>query len=163
MSLFLYVCRVEPPPVALHPATSNKSKPTLSLFAGKLKTSTVITILIALLAALYVSAALMMIRIDRLHTAYLNHPLVSPERFTQDRLLHYLNTNLDQIVKVWCFITYSSFHIVFKSFCQMEVTLTLSRVKFHVDMLYFPLLYSTGHQLTKEKKRENYCDASIIF
>ncbi|CAL7944569.1 unnamed protein product [Xylocopa violacea] len=95
--------KVEPPsPVSLLPATvgSSKSNVMLSLFTGGLKTSTVITILIALLAALYVSAALMMIRIDRLHTAYLNHPLVSPERFTQDRLLHYLNTNLDQIVKV---------------------------------------------------------------
>lgn len=60
----------------------------------------VIAILMALLAVLYVSAALMMMRIDKLHTAYLNHPFVSPERFTQDRLLHYLNTNLDQIVKV---------------------------------------------------------------
>ncbi|XP_076766981.1 uncharacterized protein LOC143433517 isoform X2 [Xylocopa sonorina] len=95
--------KVEPPsPVSLLPATvgPSKSNVMLSLFTGGLKTSTVITILIALLAALYVSAALMMIRIDRLHTAYLNHPLVSPERFTQDRLLHYLNTNLDQIVKV---------------------------------------------------------------
>ncbi|CAK9825428.1 Protein Aster-B [Anthophora retusa] len=90
-----------PPPIKVErPATPSKSKVILSLFTGGLKTSTVITILIALLAALYVSAALMMIRIDRLHTAYLNHPLVSPERFTQDRLLHYLNTNLDQIVKV---------------------------------------------------------------
>ncbi|XP_011631583.1 GRAM domain-containing protein 2A-like isoform X2 [Pogonomyrmex barbatus] len=71
-----------------------------SLFASGLKPGMVITILVALLAILYVSAALMMMRIDRLHTAYLNHPLVSPERFTQDRLLHYLNTNLDQIVKV---------------------------------------------------------------
>ncbi|PBC33778.1 GRAM domain-containing protein [Apis cerana cerana] len=87
------------PTVPLLPTTS-KSTGILSLFKSGLKTSTVITILIALLAALYVSAALMMIRIDRLHTAYLNHPLVSPERFTQDRLLHYLNTNLDQIVKV---------------------------------------------------------------
>ncbi|XP_003707215.2 uncharacterized protein LOC100883044 isoform X1 [Megachile rotundata] len=92
--------KIEPTPVPLLPARSSKSKVLLSLFTGGLKTSTVITILIALLAALYVSAALMMIRIDRLHTAYLNHPLVSPERFTQDRLLHYLNTNLDQIVKV---------------------------------------------------------------
>ncbi|XP_017761978.1 PREDICTED: GRAM domain-containing protein 3-like isoform X2 [Eufriesea mexicana] len=92
--------KVEPPPVPLHSTTSNKFKVILSLFTGGMKTSTVITILVALLAALYLSAALMMIRIDRLHTAYLNHPLVSPERFTQDRLLHYLNTNLDQIVKV---------------------------------------------------------------
>ncbi|XP_029050168.1 GRAM domain-containing protein 2B-like isoform X2 [Osmia bicornis bicornis] len=91
---------LEPTPVPLLPTRSSKSKVLSSLFTGGLKTSTVITILIALLAALYVSAALMMIRIDRLHTAYLNHPLVSPERFTQDRLLHYLNTNLDQIVKV---------------------------------------------------------------
>ncbi|XP_017797405.1 PREDICTED: uncharacterized protein LOC108578557 [Habropoda laboriosa] len=90
-----------PPPIKVErPATPSKSKVILSLFTGGLKTSTVITILIALLVALYVSAALMMIRIDRLHTAYLNHPFVSPERFTQDRLLHYLNTNLDQIVKV---------------------------------------------------------------
>ncbi|XP_026667876.1 GRAM domain-containing protein 2B-like isoform X2 [Ceratina calcarata] len=91
--------KVEQPPVPLLPASS-KSKVTSFLLAGGVKTSTVITVLIVLLAALYVSAALMMIRIDRLHTAYLNHPLVSPERFTQDRLLHYLNTNLDQIVKV---------------------------------------------------------------
>lgn len=91
------------PTVPLLPTTS-KSTGILSLFKSGLKTSTVITILIALLAALYVSAALMMIRIDRLHTAYLNHPLVSPERFTQDRLLHYLNTNLDQIVKVRYFL-----------------------------------------------------------
>ncbi|XP_074106962.1 uncharacterized protein LOC141532497 isoform X3 [Cotesia typhae] len=71
-----------------------------SLLKYQLRSRTVITILVALLAALYVSAALMMVRIDKLHTAYLNHPLASPERFTQDRLLHYLNTNLDQIIKV---------------------------------------------------------------
>ncbi|GAB1865094.1 GRAM domain-containing protein 2B-like isoform X2 [Camponotus japonicus] len=70
------------------------------LFANGVKSGMVIAILMALLAVLYVSAALMMMRIDKLHTAYLNHPFVSPERFTQDRLLHYLNTNLDQIVKV---------------------------------------------------------------
>ncbi|XP_076623049.1 uncharacterized protein LOC143342740 isoform X1 [Colletes latitarsis] len=92
--------KVESLPVPLLPATSSRLNVMLSLFTGGLKTSTVIAILIALLAALYVSAALMMFRIDRLHTAYLNHPLVSPERFTQDRLLHYLNTNLDQIMKV---------------------------------------------------------------
>ncbi|XP_066591624.1 uncharacterized protein [Prorops nasuta] len=69
-------------------------------FLGRFKSSTVITVLVALLAVLYLSAALMMIRIDRLHTMYLNHPFVSPERFTQDRLIHYLNTNLDQITKV---------------------------------------------------------------
>ncbi|KYM92393.1 GRAM domain-containing protein 1B [Atta colombica] len=80
--------------------TPSKSDRLRSLFANGLKPGMVITILVALLAVLYVSAALMMMRIDRLHTAYLNHPLVSPERFTQDRLLHYLNTNLDQIVKV---------------------------------------------------------------
>lgn len=71
-----------------------------SLLRYQLRPSTMIAILVALLAALYVSAALMMLRIDKLHTAYLNHPLVSPERFTQDRLMHYLNSNLDQIVKV---------------------------------------------------------------
>ncbi|XP_043583920.1 membrane-anchored lipid-binding protein LAM4-like isoform X2 [Bombus pyrosoma] len=92
--------KVEPSPVPILPATSNNSNAVLSLFTGRLRTSTVITILIVVLAALYMSAALMMIRIDRLHTAYLNHPFVSPERFTQDRLLHYLNTNIDQIVKV---------------------------------------------------------------
>ncbi|XP_018306279.1 uncharacterized protein [Mycetomoellerius zeteki] len=80
--------------------TPSKSDRLRSLFTNGLKPGMVITILVALLAILYVSAALMMMRIDRLHTAYLNHPLVSPERFTQDRLLHYLNTNLDQIVKV---------------------------------------------------------------
>ncbi|XP_078047911.1 uncharacterized protein LOC144475670 isoform X2 [Augochlora pura] len=90
---------MEPQAVPLLPATSSRTSVSLSLFTDGLKTSTVITILIALLAALYVSAALMMIRIDRLHTAYINHPLVSPERLTQDRLLHYLNTNLDQIIK----------------------------------------------------------------
>ncbi|XP_076181896.1 uncharacterized protein LOC143154028 isoform X2 [Ptiloglossa arizonensis] len=92
--------KAEPLPAPLLPATSSRPNVMLSLFTGGLRTSTVIAILIALLAALYVSAALMMFRIDRLHTAYLNHPLVSPERFTQDRLLHYLNTNLDQIMKV---------------------------------------------------------------
>ncbi|KYN29600.1 GRAM domain-containing protein 1B [Trachymyrmex cornetzi] len=80
--------------------TPSKSDRLRSLFTNGMKPGMVITILVALLAILYVSAALMMMRIDRLHTAYLNHPLVSPERFTQDRLLHYLNTNLDQIVKV---------------------------------------------------------------
>ncbi|XP_070165854.1 uncharacterized protein [Polyergus mexicanus] len=78
----------------------NRSGRLRFLFANGLKPGMVIAILVGLLAILYVSAALMMMRIDRLHTAYLNHPLVSPERFTQDRLLHYLNTNLDQIVKV---------------------------------------------------------------
>ncbi|XP_068983985.1 GRAM domain-containing protein 2B-like isoform X2 [Bombus flavifrons] len=92
--------KVEPSPVPILPATSNNSNAVLSLFTDRLRTSTVITILIVVLAALYMSAALMMIRIDRLHTAYLNHPFVSPERFTQDRLLHYLNTNIEQIVKV---------------------------------------------------------------
>ncbi|XP_012536215.1 membrane-anchored lipid-binding protein LAM4 isoform X3 [Monomorium pharaonis] len=80
--------------------TPSKSDRLGSLFTSGLKPGMVLAILVALLAVLYVSAALMMMRIDRLHTAYLNHPLVSPERFTQDRLLHYLNTNLDQIVKV---------------------------------------------------------------
>ncbi|KAL6425920.1 hypothetical protein ACFW04_008911 [Cataglyphis niger] len=78
----------------------NRSSRLRFLFANGLRPRMVIAILVGLLAILYVSAALMMMRIDRLHTAYLNHPLVSPERFTQDRLLHYLNTNLDQIVKV---------------------------------------------------------------
>ena len=71
-----------------------------SMIWCELRPGTIITILVALLAALYVSAALMMVRIDRLHTAYLNHPLASPERFTQDRLMQYLTSNLDQIVKV---------------------------------------------------------------
>lgn len=97
---FYVLSRVEPPSVPLLPAASSKPKVSWPLLTGGLKASTVITILIALLAALYVSAALMMIRIDRLHTAYVNHPLVSPERFTQERLLHYLNSNLDQIIKV---------------------------------------------------------------
>ncbi|XP_020288498.1 membrane-anchored lipid-binding protein LAM4-like isoform X2 [Pseudomyrmex gracilis] len=86
--------------LAAKPLASSRSDRLTSLFTGGLKPGTVIAILVALLAALYVSAYLMMMRIDRLHTAYLNHPLVSPERFTQDRLLHYLNSNLDQIVKV---------------------------------------------------------------
>lgn len=91
--------RVESGPLS-KPLLPNRMSSVGSLFLGGLKSGTVITILVALLAALYVSAAVMMIRIDRLHTAYLNHPLVSPERFAEDRLLHYLNTNLDQIVKV---------------------------------------------------------------
>ncbi|XP_025162608.1 GRAM domain-containing protein 2B isoform X3 [Harpegnathos saltator] len=73
-----------------------------SLFAG-CKPGTLITILVflaTLLMALYVLAAVMLMRIENLHTVYVNHPLVSPERFTHDRLLHYLNTNLDQIIKV---------------------------------------------------------------
>ncbi|XP_029664523.1 uncharacterized protein LOC115236302 isoform X3 [Formica exsecta] len=82
---------------SLPPARSGRLR---FLLTNGLKPGMVIAILVGLLAILYVSAALMMMRIDRLHTAYLNHPLVSPERFTQDRLLHYLNTNLDQIVKV---------------------------------------------------------------
>lgn len=61
---------------------------------------TILVFLAALLMALYVSAAVMLMRIENLHTVYVNHPLVSPERFTHDRLLHYLNTNLDQIIKV---------------------------------------------------------------
>ena len=82
--------------------TPNRSGRLTFFFANglKLRFRIVIAVLIAVLAILYVSAVLMMMRIDRLHTAYLNHPFVSPERFTQDRLLHYLNTNLDQIVKV---------------------------------------------------------------
>lgn len=82
--------------------TPNRSGGLRFFFANglRLRFRIVIAILIAVLAILYVSAVLMMMRIDRLHTAYLNHPFVSPERFTQDRLLHYLNTNLDQIVKV---------------------------------------------------------------
>nr|XP_050862036.1 GRAM domain-containing protein 2B-like isoform X2 [Vespula vulgaris] len=80
------------------PISPNKSLGTF--FVGGLKPGTVIAILVVVLAALYVSAAMMMFRIDRLHTAYLNHPLVSPEHFTHDRLLHYLNSNLDQIAKV---------------------------------------------------------------
>lgn len=71
-----------------------------SMLWYQLRPSTIIAILIALLAALYVSAALMMVRIDKLHNAYLNHPLASPDRFSQDRLLYSLNTNLEQIVKV---------------------------------------------------------------
>ncbi|XP_063982377.1 GRAM domain-containing protein 2B-like isoform X2 [Diachasmimorpha longicaudata] len=71
-----------------------------SMLRYQLKPTTMIAILIGLLAALYISAALMMVRIDKLHNAYLNHPLASPEKFTHDRLLHYLNTNLDQVVKV---------------------------------------------------------------
>ncbi|XP_025988139.1 uncharacterized protein LOC105207629 isoform X3 [Solenopsis invicta] len=100
------ITRPNLPPARLETAvltkalTPSKSDRLGSLFTNGLKPGMVIAILVALLAVLYVSAALMMMRIDRLHTAYLNHPLVSPERFTQDRLLHYLNTNLDQIVKV---------------------------------------------------------------
>lgn len=91
--------RVEPAALS-QPLASSKSGTFGPLFMGGLKPGTLIKILVALLAALYLLAALMLIRIDKLHTAYLNHPFVSPERFTQDRLLHYLNTNLDQIVKV---------------------------------------------------------------
>ncbi|KAK0181357.1 hypothetical protein PV327_003649 [Microctonus hyperodae] len=71
-----------------------------SLLTYQFKPGTVIAILVALLAALYISAALMMVRIDKLHTAYLNHPFSSPEKFTQNHLMHYLNSNLDQIGKV---------------------------------------------------------------
>lgn len=85
------------------PISPNKSLGTF--FVGGLKPGTVIAILVVVLAALYVSAAMMMFRIDRLHTAYLNHPLVSPEHFTHDRLLHYLNSNLDQIAKVNLYIS----------------------------------------------------------
>ncbi|XP_020711438.2 GRAM domain-containing protein 2A-like isoform X2 [Athalia rosae] len=81
-------------------AVAVKPSPQSSNLWGGFRPGTIIAILVALLAALYVSAALMMMRIDRLHAAYLNHPLASPERFTQDRLLQYLNSNLDQIVKV---------------------------------------------------------------
>ncbi|XP_044019935.1 GRAM domain-containing protein 2A-like isoform X1 [Aphidius gifuensis] len=66
----------------------------------KLKSTTLITILIALLVALYISAAFMMLRIDKLHTVYINHPLMSQNKLTHDHLIDYLNTNLDQIVKV---------------------------------------------------------------
>lgn len=76
------------------------AKPPVKSSWGGFNPGTIIAILVALLAALYVSAALMMLRIDKLHSAYVNHPLATPERFTQDRLLQYLNTNLDQIVKV---------------------------------------------------------------
>ncbi|XP_046832298.1 GRAM domain-containing protein 2B-like isoform X2 [Vespa crabro] len=82
------------------PISPNKSRSFGTFFVGGLKPGTVIAILVVVLAALYISAAMMMFRIDRLHTAYLNHPLVSPEHFTHDRLLHYLNSNLDQIAKV---------------------------------------------------------------
>ncbi|KAI4484333.1 hypothetical protein M0802_013152 [Mischocyttarus mexicanus] len=82
------------------PISADKSRSIDTFFVGGLKPGTVIAILVVVLAALYISAAMMMIRIDRLHTAYLNHPLVSPEHFTHDRLLHYLNSNLDQIAKV---------------------------------------------------------------
>lgn len=103
----------------------------LSLFTGGLRTSTVIAILIALLAALYVSAALMMFRIDRLHTAYLNHPLVSPERFTQDRLLHYLNTNLDQIMKVLCFFIMKINHACYRFQSSTPFSLTNEIARMH--------------------------------
>ncbi|XP_014600644.1 PREDICTED: GRAM domain-containing protein 3-like isoform X1 [Polistes canadensis] len=82
------------------PISPDKSRSFGTLFVGGLKPGTVIAVLVVVLAALYISAAMMMFRIDRLHTAYLNHPLVSPEHFTHDRLLHYLNSNLDQIAKV---------------------------------------------------------------
>lgn len=85
----------------------NRSGRLKFLFANGVKPGLVIAVLVALLAILYVSAALMMMRIDRLHTAYLNHPFVSPERFTRDRLLHYLNTNLGQIAEVKYYPVYS--------------------------------------------------------
>ncbi|XP_014476384.1 PREDICTED: uncharacterized protein LOC106745348 isoform X2 [Dinoponera quadriceps] len=88
--------------VVTRPLTPGRFGVLRSLFAG-LRPGTLITILVflaALLMALYVSAAVMLMRIENLHTVYVNHPLVSPERFTHDRLLHYLNTNLDQIIKV---------------------------------------------------------------
>lgn len=83
-----------------------------SIFCHGFKLTTIMAILIGVLTILYVSAALMMIRIDRLHNAYLNHPFVTPERLTQDHLLHYLNTNLEQIVKVHCFKCCAFFFIV---------------------------------------------------
>lgn len=92
--------RVEAPLPPSIPISSSKSRSFATFFVGGMKPGTVIAILVVVLAALYVLAAMMMLRIDRLHTAYLNHPLVSPERFTRDRLLHYLNSNIDQIVKV---------------------------------------------------------------
>lgn len=104
--------------------TPSKSDRLGSMFTSGLKPGMVIAILVALLAVLYVSAALMMMRIDRLHTAYLNHPLVSPERFTQDRLLHYLNTNLDQIVKVrlsWFVITIDLIYISYYPNNEMQI------------------------------------------
>lgn len=88
--------------VLTRPQTPGRFGVLRSLFAGW-RPGTLITILVflaALLMALYVSAAVMLMRIENLHTVYVNHPLVSPERFTHDRLLHYLNTNLDQIIKV---------------------------------------------------------------
>ncbi|XP_024945346.1 uncharacterized protein LOC107272233 isoform X3 [Cephus cinctus] len=92
-------CRIDQANLAKS-VSSTRSNSLSTTFWGGLRSSTVIAILVAILAALYVSAALMMVRIDRLHTAYLNHPLASPERFTQDQLLQYLNSNLDQIVRV---------------------------------------------------------------
>ncbi|XP_046738651.1 GRAM domain-containing protein 2A-like isoform X1 [Diprion similis] len=91
--------RIESPAPVKTILTAKPVAPSSGLWGG-FRPGTIIAVLVALLAILYVSAALMMMRIDRLHAAYLNHPLASPERFTQDRLLQYLNSNLDQIVKV---------------------------------------------------------------
>ncbi|XP_034943916.1 GRAM domain-containing protein 2A-like isoform X1 [Chelonus insularis] len=66
----------------------------------RLRSSTIMILLVGLLAALYISAAFMMIRIDKLHTTYLNHPLTSPERFTHDQFLQYINRNLEQIIRI---------------------------------------------------------------
>ncbi|XP_043278189.1 GRAM domain-containing protein 2B-like isoform X2 [Venturia canescens] len=87
-------------PKMIPPENNTRMGGLRSLIWCEMRPATIIAILVALLAALYVSAALMMLRIDRLHTAYINHPLASPERFTQDRLMQYLTSNLDQIVKV---------------------------------------------------------------
>ncbi|XP_043468476.1 GRAM domain-containing protein 2B-like isoform X2 [Leptopilina heterotoma] len=93
--------RLEQEPLLKQKVLRSSMKSSLgSILCGRLEPGTIIAILIALLAALYVSAALMMLRIDKLHSAYVNHPLSTTERFTQDRLLQYLNTNLDQIIKV---------------------------------------------------------------
>lgn len=93
--------RLEQEPLLKQKVLRSSMKSSLgSILCGRLEPGTIIAILVALLAALYVSAALMMLRIDKLHSAYVNHPLSTTERFTQDRLLQYLNTNLDQIIKV---------------------------------------------------------------
>ncbi|XP_051170159.1 GRAM domain-containing protein 2B-like isoform X2 [Leptopilina boulardi] len=93
--------RLEQEPLLKQKVLRSSMKSSLgSIICGRFEAGTIIAILVALLAALYVSAALMMLRIDKLHSAYVNHPLSTSERFTQDRLVQYLNINLEQITKV---------------------------------------------------------------
>lgn len=59
-------------------------------------------ILVIVLAMLYAFAALMMIRINKLHSTYLEQMPASSERLTQGGLLQQVNANLEMITKVPC-------------------------------------------------------------